>query len=147
MRDFRPIINILGLLLCIESIALLVPMFFDLMSNNQDWKQFFYISCITFLIGLVLYVGFKKENIKINLRQAFLLTILSWLLIALFGSLPFVYSSSSLNFTSLKFWKSTSPRTAHCVTGLVALLKQFTKLSPPRQELILNQHKVHGGAQ
>ena len=67
MRDFRPILNILGLLICIESIALLIPMFFDLLNNNPDWKQFFYISCLTFLIGLVLYVGFKKENIKINI--------------------------------------------------------------------------------
>ncbi len=107
MRDFRPILNILGLLLCIESMALLIPMIFDLFHNNQDWKQFFYISCLTFLIGLVLYVGFKKENIKINLRQAFLLTILSWLLIALFGSLPFIYSSSSLNFTDA-FFESVS---------------------------------------
>ena len=82
MRDFRPILNILGLLLCIESAALLIPMFFDLINNNQDWKQFFFISCLTFLIGFVLYVGFKKEKIKIDLRQAFLLTILSWLLIA-----------------------------------------------------------------
>ena len=107
MRDFRPILNILGLLLCIESIALLIPMFFDLINNNQDWKQFFYISCFTFLFGIVLYVGFKKENIKINLRQAFLLTILSWFLIALFGSLPFIYSSSSLNFTDA-FFESVS---------------------------------------
>ena len=104
MRDFRPILNILGLLLCIESIALLIPMFFDLINNNPDWKQFFYISTLTFLIGLVLYVGFKKENIVINLRQAFLLTILSWFLISLFGSLPFIYSTSSLNFT-----ESTAP--------------------------------------
>ena len=103
MRDFRPILNILGLLLCIESIALLIPMFFDLINSNQDWKQFFYISCLTFLIGLVLYVGFKKENIKINLRQAFLLTIVSWFIIALFGSLPFVYTSSSLSFTDAFF--------------------------------------------
>ena len=103
MRDFRPIFNILGLLLCIESVALLIPMFFDLVNNNQDWKQFFYISCLTFLIGLVLYVGFKKENIKINLRQAFLLTILSWFLIALFGSLPFIYSGSNLSFTDAFF--------------------------------------------
>ena len=103
MRDFRPILNILGLLLCIESIALLIPMFFDLINSNQDWKQFFYISCLTFFIGLVLYVGFKKENIKINLRQAFLLTIVSWFIIALFGSLPFVYTSSSLSFTDAFF--------------------------------------------
>ena len=107
MRDFRPILNILGLLLCIESIALLIPMFFDLINNNQDWKQFFYISCLTFLIGLVLYVGFKKEKMKINLRQAFLLTIVSWFLIALFGSLPFIYSSPSLHFTDA-FFESVS---------------------------------------
>ena len=103
MRDFRPIFNILGLLLCIESLALLIPMFFDLINQNQDWKEFFLISCLTFLIGLVLYVGFKKENIKINIRQAFLLTIVSWFLIALFGSLPFIYTSSSLSFTDAFF--------------------------------------------
>jgi len=107
MRDFRPILNILGLLLCIESLAMMLPMFFDLTNNNPDWKQFFYISCITFLIGLVLYIGFKKEKMRINLRQAFLLTILSWFLIALFGSLPFIYSSSSLSFTDA-FFESVS---------------------------------------
>ncbi len=107
MRDFRPILNIIGLLLCIESIALLIPMLFDFINNNEDWKQFFFISCLTFFIGLVLYVGFKKEKMKINLRQAFLLTILSWLVIALFGSLPFMYSSSSLNFTNA-FFESVS---------------------------------------
>ncbi len=107
MRDFRPILNILGLLLCIESFALLIPMFFDFINSNQDWKQFFFISCFTFLIGLVLYVGFKKEKFKIDLRQAFLLTILSWLVIALFGSLPFIYSSSSLSFTNA-FFESVS---------------------------------------
>ena len=107
MRDFRPILNILGLLLCIESIALLIPMVFDYINNNEDWKQFFFISCLTFFIGLVLYIGFKNEKLKINLRQAFLLTILSWLVIALFGSLPFMYSSSSLNFTNA-FFESVS---------------------------------------
>ena len=82
-------------------------MIFDLMNNNQDWKQFFYISCLTFLIGAVLYVGFKKKHMKIDIRQAFLLTILSWLIISLFGSLPFIYSSSSLTFTNA-FFESVS---------------------------------------
>ena len=72
MRDFRSILNILGLLLCIESFAMIIPLLFDLSYNNNDWKQFFYISCLTFLFGLVLYVGFKKEKVKIDLRQAFL---------------------------------------------------------------------------
>ena len=98
MRDFRSILYILGLLLCIEAVAMIIPLCVDLIYSNKDWQQFFYISCLTFLIGLVLYVGFKKEKIKIDLRQAFLLTILSWVLIAFFGSLPFIYSHSSFMY-------------------------------------------------
>ena len=41
MRDFRSIIHILGLLLCIESFAMIIPLLFDLLNNNDDWKQFF----------------------------------------------------------------------------------------------------------
>ena len=120
MRDFRPIFNILGLLLCIESVALLIPMFFDLINQNQDWRQFFFISCCNFLIGLVLYVGFKKENIKINLRQAFLLTILSWFLIALFGSLPFVFTQAHLLSFTDAFFEAVSGITT---TGSTVILK------------------------
>ena len=74
MRDFRSIINILGLLLCIESFAMIAPLLFDLLNNNDDWKQFFYSSIFTFFIGIVLFISFKKEKLKIDLRQAFVLT-------------------------------------------------------------------------
>ena len=63
MRDFRPILNILGLLLCIEAFALLIPMLFDLVNNNKDWKQFFFISCFTFLIGFGVII-FSETTIK-----------------------------------------------------------------------------------
>ncbi len=107
MRDFRSIFYILGLLLCIEALAMIIPLIFDLLYNNQDWQQFFYSSIITFFIGLVLFFSFKKKKIKIDLRQAFVLTILSWLLISLFGSLPFIYSSTSLSYTD-SFFESVS---------------------------------------
>ena len=79
MRDFRSILNIIGLLLCIEAIAMIIPMLFDLYYKNQDWLQFFYSSLITFFIGIILYISFRKKNIKLGIRQAFLLTISSWL--------------------------------------------------------------------
>ena len=40
---------------------------------------------------------------KLNLQQAFLLTALSWLSIAIFGSLPFVFSSTEFSFTNAFF--------------------------------------------
>ena len=107
MRDFRSIVNIIGLLLCIEATALLIPMFFDLYYKNQDWLQFLYSSLITFFIGIILYFSFRKKNIKLGIRQAFLLTISSWFVIALFGALPFIYSASDLSYTDA-FFESVS---------------------------------------
>ncbi len=107
MRDFRSIINIIGLLICIEAIAMLIPMFFDIYFMNEDWLQFLYSSLITFFIGIILFISFRKKNIKLGIRQAFLLTISSWLVISLFGAIPFIYSSSELSYTDA-FFESVS---------------------------------------
>ena len=40
---------------------------------------------------------------KLNLPQAFLLTALSWLTIAIFGSLPFIFSNIELGLTDAFF--------------------------------------------
>ena len=87
MRDFRPIFYIIGILLCIESITMLIPMTIDLIYQNNDWQIFLLSSILTFFIGLVLYFSFRNQKNKINLRQAFVLTVLSWIIIALFSSL------------------------------------------------------------
>ena len=76
MRDFRSVLNIIGLLLCIEAIAMLIPMFVDIAYKNTDWDKFLFSSLVTFFIGIVLYFSFKKEKVLIKIRQAFVLTIL-----------------------------------------------------------------------
>ena len=64
MRDFRSVFNIIGMLLCIEALAMLIPMVVDILYNNSDWQIFFFTSLTTFIIGLVLYFSFKhKKNI------------------------------------------------------------------------------------
>ena len=52
---------------------------------------------------MVLFISFKREKIKIDVRQAFVLTLFSWLLIAFFGSIPFIYVSTSLSYTDAFF--------------------------------------------
>ena len=103
MRDFRSVMHIIGLLLCIEAVAMLIPLIVDLIYGNTDWKDFFLSSIITFIIGLVLYISFKRKKIVIKIREAFLLTILSWLIVAVFASLPFVFTSANLSYTDSFF--------------------------------------------
>ena len=69
--------------------------------------NFFYQALVTFFIGLVLYYSFRKEKIIIKVRQAFVLTILSWIIIAFFASIPFVFTSANLNYTD-SFFESIS---------------------------------------
>ena len=118
MRDFRSVIHIIGILLCIEAIAMLIPMLTDLLNNNKDWEEFFLCSFTTFFIGLVLYYSFRKQKIIIKVRQAFVLTILSWIIISVFASLPFVFTSANLNYTDA-FFEATSGITT---TGSTILL-------------------------
>ena len=103
MRDFRSVMHIIGLLLCIEALAMTVPFFIDLLYKNPDWDEFFLSAFVTFFIGLLLYYSFKKEKIIIKVRQAFVLTILSWIVIAIFASLPFIFTSANLNITDAFF--------------------------------------------
>ena len=103
MRDFRSVIYIIGMLLCIEAVAMLIPMLIDILYKNSDWLFFFFSSFITFFIGLVLYFSFRQNKKKIKVREAFFLTLISWIIIAVFASLPFVYSSSNLNYSDAFF--------------------------------------------
>ena len=48
-----------------------------------------------------------EENKKLNLQQAFLLTTLSWLSIAIFGCIPFLLSDLNLTFVD-SFFESMS---------------------------------------
>ena len=76
MRDFRPVFYIIGIILCIQSITMLIPMLVDLICQNNDWQIFMFSSILTFFIGLVLFFSFRNQKNKINLRQAFVLTVL-----------------------------------------------------------------------
>ena len=47
MRDFRSVLNIIGILLCIEALAMLIPMFIDLLYQNPDWDiNFYYLALV-----------------------------------------------------------------------------------------------------
>ena len=107
MRDFRSIFHIIGLLLCIEALAMLIPALTDIFYKNSDWQIFVFTGLITFIIGLVLFFSFRHQKNKIRVREAFFLTITSWILIAIFGAIPFIYTSSSLSYTDA-FFESVS---------------------------------------
>jgi len=83
-----------------------IPFFVQLIYDEKN-STFLSSASVTIFIGILLILTNLEENRKLNLQQVFLLTTLSWLSIALFGSLPFLLSDLNLSFVD-SFFESMS---------------------------------------
>ncbi|MBL4804996.1 MAG: TrkH family potassium uptake protein [Alphaproteobacteria bacterium] len=101
--DFRPIFYILGILLSVLSVSMVLPMLADIYWGNEDWKVFFLCIVITAFFGGSLVLSNAGFEIALNLRQAFLMTFLSWIFMSMFAALPLTFSTMNLSFTDALF--------------------------------------------
>ena len=66
MNDLRPILYVIGILLCLTAVAMLLPMFVDLIYRNKDWQIFLFSSIITFFLGVVLIISYNNIENKVS---------------------------------------------------------------------------------
>ena len=85
---------------------MIVPFIVEFIYGEENSK-FLSSSVLTTFIGILLVLTNLEENKKLNLQQAFLLTTLSWLSIAIFGSIPFMLSDLNLSIVD-SFFESMS---------------------------------------
>jgi len=100
---FQPVLYVIGYLLSALSIILCIPAGVDAFYGDNQWQSFTFASLISLFFGIILILANKSDNFTITLKQAFLLTTLSWVFIAFFGSLPFMFSDLKLSFTNAFF--------------------------------------------
>ena len=98
---------VIGNLLVFFSIYTLIPGLFDYFLNGTDWVVFFVISIVCFFTGLNISFTFKKKNQDVEILSAFLLTLISWLILTIIGSIPFFSGSPGLSFAD-SFFESMS---------------------------------------
>ena len=85
---------------------MIVPVAFQLIYNEFD-HTFIISAIITITFGILFFLSNIDHLKSINTQQAFLLTALSWMSIAIFGSLPFFFSNLNLSITD-SFFESMS---------------------------------------
>ena len=106
MSNYKTVFFTLGILLIILGVAMIVPISFQLIYNEFD-STFVISGIITITFGILFFLSNIDHLKSINTQQAFLLTALSWLSIAIFGSLPFFFSELNLSITD-SFFESMS---------------------------------------
>ncbi len=92
MSNYKTVFFTLGILQIILGIFMLIPIITQFIYGEVD-SSFFGASIVTIVFGTLFFLSNLDHDKKLNLQQAFLLTALSWLSIAVFGSLPFIFSS------------------------------------------------------
>ena len=121
--DFRPIFLVIGILLATLALIMLIPAAVDFFAGNPDWEVFAISSGVTLFVGVAMALTSRAGAMKLSIRQAFLMTTLSWLTLTFFASLPFVYTQLGLSFTDA-FFESMSGITttgSTVITGLDSL--------------------------
>jgi len=102
MSNYKTVFFTLGILQIILGVFMLIPVIAQFFYHEID-SSFFGASIVTIIFGVLFFLSNLDHNKKLNLQQAFLLTALSWLSIAIFGSLPFVFSNVNFSFTNAFF--------------------------------------------
>ena len=119
MPNYKTVFFTLGMLQIILGISMIIPIIFQIIFNELD-SSFIGASIITIVFGILFFLSNMDHQKKLNLQQAFLLTALAWFSIAIFGSLPFIFSNLQLSVTDA-FFESMSGITTTGSTIIINL--------------------------
>ena len=102
MTNYKTVFFTLGILQIILGIFMLIPIIAQFFYNEID-SSFLSASIVTIIFGTLFFLSNLDHDKKLNLQQAFLVTALSWLSIAIFSSLPFIFSDTNFSITNAFF--------------------------------------------
>ena len=94
----------MGVFLMIIAIMMALGLVFSYVYNEPDKQALILSAAITFVSGLVLFLINRNVDYQaINKRDGFIIVSSTWVVISLFGTLPFLLSGAIDNFTDAFF--------------------------------------------
>ncbi|MEQ9491892.1 MAG: TrkH family potassium uptake protein [Alphaproteobacteria bacterium] len=122
MIDLRGVVHVLGWVTGMIGLMLIVPAIVDLAYDNEDWKSFARASSLAFFIGCFIVLATKSTKpISFDFRQAFLLIVLGWIVVATFGAIPFLGLGISITDSFFETMSGITTTGSTILTGLDTL--------------------------
>tara|TARA_B110000881_G_scaffold219788_1_gene242647 strand:- start:1505 stop:2953 length:1449 start_codon:yes stop_codon:yes gene_type:complete len=102
MAANKTVFFIIGILIVILGVFMLVPYIAQVIFSENS-HSFLASAFITIFFGILFILTNLEKEFHLNLQQTFLFSTLAWLTVAIFGSLPFVFSVLNLSFSEAFF--------------------------------------------
>ena len=102
MTSNKTVFFLIGVLLIVLGLSMLAPYSMQILYKENS-HSFISSSFVTIFIGILCVLANLEKDLKLNLRQTFLFSTLAWVMVAIFGSLPFLLSSQTFSFSDAFF--------------------------------------------
>jgi len=104
MINIKVVINVLGLLVALSGALMLAGLPFSWYHDSRDQWAILAASGLTIATGVVAWrATHNADRTAIGKRDGYLIVTLGWVVMSLFGALPFVFSGAIPNYTDAFF--------------------------------------------
>lgn len=104
MPDLRSAFHLIGLLVAALGLSMLAPMTADLVDGDANWRGFGVSAFLCAVTGALIAAASKTRRRRgLSIQETFLLTSLVWLLLPVFGALPFILGVPGATVTDAFF--------------------------------------------
>jgi len=101
--NYKVIIKVIGFLLMIEGLFMFAGLPFSLYYGEHESFAILYSGLITIFTGGILWFSTRKHPRNIGRKEGYVIVAITWIIISLFGTLPFLMSRTIPNFTDAFF--------------------------------------------
>ena len=103
MFNLKPIALVGGTVVCAVGFLLFIPLVVEVIYKTDSWQSYAVPILLYLVVGGSLVIINRNIELKISTKEAFVITVLSWLLFSVLCSVPFIYTQSNLSIFDALF--------------------------------------------
>ena len=103
MFNIKPIALVGGTVVCAVGFLLFIPLITELIYQTESWQSYAVPILLYLIVGGSLVITNRNVELKISNKEAFIITVLSWVLLAILCSIPFIYTQLKLTVVDAIF--------------------------------------------
>lgn len=97
MLNFKPIALVGGIVICGVGFLLFIPLVTEIIYKSESWQSYTVPILLYLIVGGSLVITNRNVELKISIKEAFIITVLSWVLLSVLCSVPFIYTQIDLS--------------------------------------------------
>ena len=103
MFNIKPIALVGGTVVCAVGFLLFIPLITEIIYQTESWQSYAVPILLYLIVGGSLVITNRNVELKISIKEAFIITVLSWILLAILCAIPFIYTQLKLSVVDAIF--------------------------------------------